>query len=385
MSLRISFNKPYMTGKELYYIANAHASRHLSGDGDFTRACNEWLQKLSGSPTVLLTHSCTAALEMSALLCDIKPGDEVIVPSFTFVTTVSSFVMRGAVPVFVEIRPDTLNMDEKQIEENITEKTKAIVPVHYAGVGCEMDEIMRIARAHGLRVVEDNAQGVMSTYKGKALGSFGDLAAVSFHETKNIISGEGGAIYINDESLKEKAEIIREKGTNRARFFRGQVDKYTWEDLGSSYLPSEILAAFLYAQMEEADKITATRLAIWDKYHQAFIDLEKKGKVRRPIVPKECQHNAHMYYIKCKDLEERTALITHLKNNGVNAVFHYIPLHSAPAGLKYGRFFGKDEFTTKDSERLLRLPMYSGLREKDVITVTDAIKDFYKVRRQGLR
>lgn len=364
MSLRISFNKPYMTGKELYYIANAHASRHLSGDGDFTRACNEWLQKLSGSPTVLLTHSCTAALEMSALLCDIKPGDEVIVPSFTFVTTVSSFVMRGAVPVFVEIRPDTLNMDEKQIEENITEKTKAIVPVHYAGVGCEMDEIMRIARAHGLRVVEDNAQGVMSTYKGKALGSFGDLAAVSFHETKNIISGEGGAIYINDESLKEKAEIIREKGTNRARFFRGQVDKYTWEDLGSSYLPSEILAAFLYAQMEEADKITATRLAIWDKYHQAFLDLEKKGKVRRPIVPKECQHNAHMYYLLMNSLEERTEFIAKMREKEIGCVFHYLPLHDSPAGKKYGRYAKELPITKKVSDTLVRLPLWVGL-EKD--------------------
>ena len=364
MSLRISFNKPYMTGKELYYIANAHASRHLSGDGDFTRACNEWLQKLSGSPTVLLTHSCTAALEMSALLCDIKPGDEVIVPSFTFVTTVSSFVMRGAVPVFVEIRPDTLNMDEKQIEENITEKTKAIVPVHYAGVGCEMDEIMRIARAHGLRVVEDNAQGVMSTYKGKALGSFGDLAAVSFHETKNIISGEGGAIYINDESLKEKAEIIREKGTNRARFFRGQVDKYTWEDLGSSYLPSEILAAFLYAQMEEADKITATRLAIWDKYHQAFIDLEKKGKVRRPIVPKECQHNAHMYYLLMNSMEERTEFIAKMREKEIGCVFHYLPLHDSPAGKKYGRYAKELPITKKVSDTLVRLPLWVGL-EKD--------------------
>lgn len=364
MSIRIPFNKPYMTGKELYYIANAHASRHLSGDGDFTRACNKWLQKLSGSPTVLLTHSCTAALEMSALLCDIKPGDEVIVPSFTFVTTVSSFVMRGAVPVFVEIRPDTLNMDEKQIEENITEKTKAIVPVHYAGVGCEMDTIMRIAKDHGLRVVEDNAQGVMSSYKGKPLGSFGDLAAVSFHETKNIISGEGGAIYINDTSLKEKAEIIREKGTNRARFFRGQVDKYTWEDLGSSYLPSEILAAFLYAQMEEADKITNTRLAIWDRYHQAFEDLEKKGKLRRPIVPKECQHNAHMYYLLLNSLEERTEFIAKMREKEIGCVFHYLPLHDSPAGKKFGRYAKELPVTKKVSDTLVRLPLWVGL-EKD--------------------
>lgn len=364
MSIRIPFNKPYMTGKELYYIANAHASRHLSGDGDFTRDCNKWLQKLSGSPTVLLTHSCTAALEMSALLCDIKPGDEVIVPSFTFVTTVSSFVMRGAVPVFVEIRPDTLNMDEKQIEENITEKTKAIVPVHYAGVGCEMDTIMRIAKDHGLRVVEDNAQGVMSSYKGKPLGSFGDLAAVSFHETKNIISGEGGAIYINDTSLKEKAEIIREKGTNRARFFRGQVDKYTWEDLGSSYLPSEILAAFLYAQMEEADKITNTRLAIWDRYHQAFEDLEKKGKLRRPIVPKECQHNAHMYYLLLNSLEERTEFIAKMREKEIGCVFHYLPLHDSPAGKKFGRYAKELPVTKKVSDTLVRLPLWVGL-EKD--------------------
>ncbi|MBR5624768.1 dTDP-4-amino-4,6-dideoxygalactose transaminase [bacterium] len=364
MSLRIPFNKPYMTGKELYYIAKAHASLHLSGDGSFTKACNEWLQTLSGSPTVLLTHSCTAALEMSALLCDIKPGDEVIVPSFTFVTTVSSFVMRGAVPVFVEIRPDTLNMDEKQIEKSITKKTKAIVPVHYAGVGCNMSAIMKIARAHGLRVVEDNAQGVMSKYKGKPLGSFGDLAAVSFHETKNIISGEGGAIYINDPSLKEKAEIIREKGTNRARFFRGQVDKYTWEDLGSSYLPSEIIAAFLYAQMEEAEKITATRLKIWHRYHEAFADLEKKGKLRRPIVPKECKHNAHMYYLLLNSLKQRTKFIAKMREKEIGCVFHYLPLHDSPAGRKFGRFDQDLPITKKVSDTLVRLPLWVGL-EKD--------------------
>ena len=294
MASKIPFNKPYMTGRELALIADAHASLHLSGDGKYTKLCNAWLMELSGAKAALLTHSCTAALEMSALLCDIKPGDEVIVPSFTFVTTVSSFVMRGAVPVFIDIRPDTLNMDETKIEAAITEKTRAIVPVHYAGVGAEIDTIVAIAKKHNLMVVEDNAQGVMSSFKGKPLGSFGNLAAVSFHETKNIISGEGGAIYVNDEALIEKAEIIREKGTNRARFFRGQVDKYTWEDLGSSYLPSEILAAFLWGQIKEAYEITDRRLKIWQKYHEAFADLEKEGRIRRPIVPEYCKHNAHM-------------------------------------------------------------------------------------------
>ena len=359
----IPFNKPYMTGRELALIADAHASKHLSGDGKYTKYCNEWLMKLSGAKAALLTHSCTAALEMSALLCDIKPGDEVIVPSFTFVTTVSSFVLRGAVPVFIDIRPDTLNMDESLVEEAITEKTKAIVPVHYAGVGCEIDKIVEIAKKHGLRVVEDNAQGVMSSFKGKALGSFGDLATVSFHETKNIISGEGGAIYINDEKLIEKAEIIREKGTNRARFFRGQVDKYTWENLGSSYLPSEILAAFLWGQMKEAYEITDRRLSIWGKYHEALEGLEKKGVLRRPIVPKHCQHNAHMYYLLLNSLEERTKFIAQMREKEIGCVFHYVPLHNSPAGKKFGRFNKELPVTERVSDTLVRLPLWIGLEK----------------------
>lgn len=360
----IPFNKPYMTGRELSFIADAHASRHLSGDGKYTTWCNDWLERLSGAKAALLTHSCTAALEMSALLCDIKPGDEVIVPSFTFVTTVSSFVMRGAVPVFIDIRPDTLNMDETQVEEAITEKTKAIVPVHYAGVGCEIDKIVAIAKKHGLRVVEDNAQGVMSSFRGKPLGSFGDLAAVSFHETKNIISGEGGALYVNDAGLIEKAEIIREKGTNRARFYRGQVDKYTWEDLGSSYLPSEILAAFLWAQMKEAYEITDRRLNIWKKYHESFEGLEKAGKLRRPVVPEHCQHNAHMYYILLNSLEERTEFIANMRKKEIGCVFHYLPLHDSPAGRRFGRFDHELPVTRRVSDTLVRLPLWVGL-EKD--------------------
>ena len=360
----IPFNKPYMTGRELSLIADAHASRHLSGDGKYTKWCNDWLERLSGAKAALLTHSCTAALEMSALLCDIKPGDEVIVPSFTFVTTVSSFVMRGAVPVFIDIRPDTLNMDETQVEEAITEKTKAIVPVHYAGVGCEIDKIVAIAKKHGLRVVEDNAQGVMSSFRGKPLGSFGDLAAVSFHETKNIISGEGGALYVNDAGLIEKAEIIREKGTNRARFYRGQVDKYTWEDLGSSYLPSEILAAFLWAQMKEAYEITDRRLNIWKKYHESFEGLEKAGRLRRPVVPEHCQHNAHMYYILLNSLEERTEFIANMRKKEIGCVFHYLPLHDSPAGRRFGRFDHELPVTRRVSDTLVRLPLWVGL-EKD--------------------
>ena len=363
MAIRIPFNKPYMTGRELALIADAHASLHLSGDGKYTKLCNAWLAELSGAKAALLTHSCTAALEMSALLCDIKPGDEVIVPSFTFVTTVSSFVMRGAVPVFIDIRPDTLNMDETKIEAAITEKTRAIVPVHYAGVGAEMDTIVAIAKKHNLMVVEDNAQGVMSSYKGKPLGSFGNLAAVSFHETKNIISGEGGALYVNDEELIEKAEIIREKGTNRARFFRGQVDKYTWEDLGSSYLPSEILAAFLWGQIKEAYEITDRRLKIWQTYHEAFADLEKEGLVRRPIVPEYCKQNAHMYYLLFNSLEERTDFIAKMREAGINCVFHYLPLHDSPAGKKFGRYNEELPVTKKVSDTLVRLPLWVGLEK----------------------
>ena len=363
----IPFNKPYMTGRELSLIADAHASLHLSGDGKYTKLCNAWLKDLSGAQSVLLTHSCTAALEMSALLCQIKPGDEVIVPSFTFVTTVSSFVMRGAIPVFVDIRPDTLNLDENKIEAAITEKTRAIVPVHYAGVSAEMDTILTIAKKHNLPVVEDNAQGLMSTYKGKPLGSFGALSAVSFHETKNIISGEGGALYINDPTLIEQAEIIREKGTNRARFFRGQVDKYTWEDLGSSYLPSEILAAFLWAQMQDAKEITQRRLSIWQKYHTAFAPLERKNKLRRPIIPPSCEHNAHMYYLLLPSLNARTNFIQEMKAHDIQCVFHYLPLHSSPAGKRFGRPAEPDlPITNKISDTLVRLPLWLGLDENNL-------------------
>ena len=336
----IPFNKPYMTGKELWYISQAHASGHLAGDGQFTKKCNAWLEQRTGSQKALLTHSCTAALEMAAMLTDVGPGDEVIMPSYTFVSTANAFVLRGATPVFVDIRPDTLNIDETKIEAAITPLTRAIVPVHYAGVSCEMDTIMDIARRHNLLVIEDAAQGIMSTYKGRPLGSIGHMAALSFHETKNIISGEGGALLINDPRFVERAEMIREKGTNRSQFFRGQVDKYTWVDIGSSYLPGEIVAAFLWAQMEEADAINKRRLDIWANYHQWFVSLEKDGKVQRPTVPRECVHNAHMYYLLLPSLEKRTALIERLRSKGVHTVFHYIPLHSSPRGKTVGRSAG---------------------------------------------
>jgi dTDP-4-amino-4,6-dideoxygalactose transaminase len=365
MSL-IPFNKPYMTGKELWYIAQAHAKGHLAGDGSFTSLCNQWIEQRTGSAKALLTHSCTAGLEMAALLADVKPGDEVIMPSYTFVSTANAFVLRGAVPVFVDIRPDTLNLDEKLVEDAITPKTRAIVPVHYAGVGCEMDAIMNIARRHELLVIEDAAQAVMSSYKGRPLGSIGDLAAVSFHETKNVISGEGGALLVNNPRFAERAEIIREKGTNRSQFFRGQVDKYTWVDIGSSYLPGEIIAAFLWAQMEEADAITRRRLAMWGTYHQWFAEAERAGKLRRPVVPGHCVHNAHMYYVLLPDLQRRTAVIDKLREAGVYSVFHYIPLHSAPAGRKYGRACGELKVTDDTADRLLRLPMWVGLEEQQV-------------------
>ena len=359
----IPFNKPYMTGKELWYIAQAHALGNLAGDGSFTKKCNAWLESRTGTHKALLTHSCTAALEMAAILADIQPGDEVIMPSYTFVSTANAFVLRGGVPVFVDIRPDTLNIDETQIEAAITEKTKAIVPVHYAGVGCEMDTIMAIARKYGLMVIEDAAQGIMATYKGRPLGSIGHLGCLSFHETKNIISGEGGALLINDPELAERAEIIREKGTNRSQFFRGQVDKYTWVDVGSSYLPSELIAAFLWAQMEEADDITRRRLALWSVYHQWLQGLEEAGSLRRPIIPKECVHNAHMYYILLPDLEARTALIARLKKEDIHPVFHYVPLHSAPSGRKHGRCHGELRVTEEVADRLLRLPLWLGLEQ----------------------
>lgn len=355
------FNRPYMTGRETVYIAQAHEKGHLAGDGDFTKQCHAWLEATTGAQRALLTHSCTAALEMAAILADIKPGDEVIMPSYTFVSTANAFVLRGGVPVFVDIRTDTLNIDETKIEAAITDRTRAIVPVHYAGVGCEMDRIMDIAQRHNLIVIEDAAQGIMSTYKGRPLGSIGHMAALSFHETKNIISGEGGALLINDLSLAQRAEIIREKGTNRAQFFRGQVDKYTWMDIGSSYLPSELIAAFLWAQMEEADSITGRRLAIWERYHQALEPLEASGKLRRPIIPAECAHNAHMYYVLLPDLPTRTRLIEALRAADIQSVFHYVPLHSAPYGKSHGRA-SDDMFNTSNlADRLLRLPLWIGL------------------------
>jgi len=361
--MNIPFNKPYMTGKELWNIAQAHANGHLAGDGNFTKHCSRWLEARTGAGRALLTHSCTAALEMAALLADIEPGDEVIMPSYTFVSTANAFVLRGAVPVFVDIRPDTLNIDETLIEAAITPRTKAIVPVHYAGVGCEMDAIMAIANKHNLLVIEDAAQAVMAHYKGRPLGAIGHMGALSFHETKNIISGEGGALLVNSPHYAERAEVIREKGTNRSQFFRGQVDKYTWVDIGSSYLPGEIIAAFLAAQMEEADSITRQRLAIWNTYNQWLAEAEKAGKLRRPVVPAHCAHNAHMYYILLPDLEHRTAFIDKLRKVGINSVFHYIPLHSAPAGQHLGRSHGELHVTNDISERLVRLPLWVGLEE----------------------
>lgn len=359
--MKVPFNKPYMTGKELFYIAEAHFNSMLAGDGPFTKKCHRWLEQETGAQKALLTHSCTAALEMAAILADIQPGDEVIMPSYTFVSTANAFVLRGGVPVFVDIRPDTLNIDETLIEAAITSRTKAIVPVHYAGVACEMDTIMDIARRHNLLVIEDAAQGVLSTYKGKTLGTIGHMGAYSFHETKNVISGEGGALLINDARFIERAEIIREKGTNRSQFFRGQVDKYTWVDVGSSYLPGEVIAAFLWAQLEDASNITARRLAIWEQYHRGLHALERQGRLRRPVVPAECRQNAHMYYILLDSLEERTRLIEDLRREDIFPVFHYVPLHSSPAGRKYGRAHGELPMTEDVSDRLLRLPMWTGL------------------------
>lgn len=360
----IPFNKPYMTGKELFYIAEAHFNGMLAGDGPFTKRCHNWLEARTGSEKALLTHSCTAALEMAAMLLDIQQGDEVIMPSYTFVSTANAFVLRGAVPVFIDIRPDTLNIDENLIEAAITPKTKAIVSVHYAGAACEMDVIMDIARRHGLMVIEDAAQGIMSSYKGRPLGSIGHLGCLSFHETKNIISGEGGALLINDTSLAYRAEIIREKGTNRSQFFRGQVDKYTWCDVGSSYLPGELIAAFLWAQMEAAEEITHRRLALWNTYHQAFASLEHEGLVRRPIVPHGCSHNAHMYYLLLSDLATRSAFIDHMRQKEIATVFHYVPLHSSPAGERFGRAHGDLSVTLDLADRLVRLPLWVGLEEQ---------------------
>jgi dTDP-4-amino-4,6-dideoxygalactose transaminase len=350
-----------MTGKELSYIREAHALGHLSGDGPFTARCSAWLESRCASRRALLTHSCTAALDMAAILADIKPGDEVIMPSYTFVSTANAFVLRGAVPVFVDIRADTLNLDETKIAAAITPRTRAIVPVHYSGVACDMDRIMQIAREHDLLVIEDAAQGTLATYKGRALGSIGHLGALSFHETKNLISGEGGALLVNDARLVERAEIVREKGTNRTRFLRGELDKYTWVDIGSSYLPGEIIAAFLWAQMEEADAIIARRLALWSAYHEALAGLEGAGHARRPIVPAECRHNGHMYYLLLPSAQKRSAFIARLKAQGIQAVFHYVPLHSSPMGKKLGRAAGAMPNSVELSERLARLPFWLGL------------------------
>ena len=374
----IPFNKPPFLGTEFDYIKKAVNNQKICGDGEFTKDCNAWLENKTGASKALLTTSCTHSLEMAALLLGIKPGDEVIMPSYTFVSTADAFVLRGAKIKFVDIRPDTMNIDEKLIEDAITDKTKAIVPVHYAGVGCEMDTITDIAKRHNLKVVEDAAQGVMSEYKGKALGAIGDYGCYSFHETKNYSMGEGGALLIKNEDNIELAEIIREKGTNRSRFLRGQIDKYTWVEAGSSYLPSDMNAAYLWAQLQEADKINNDRLASWDKYYNAFDELEQKGYVTRPFIPEECKHNAHMFYLKAENLEIRTKLISFLKENGVMAVFHYVPLHSAPAGKKFGEFVGEDKYTTRESDRLLRLPMYYGLSESETDKVIEKVIEFYK-------
>ncbi|MBE6015185.1 MAG: dTDP-4-amino-4,6-dideoxygalactose transaminase [Lachnospiraceae bacterium] len=376
----IGFNVPPFVGTELDYIKEAIESGKICGDGAFTKKCNAWIEEKTGTTKALLTTSCTHATEMAALLCDIKPGDEVIMPSYTFVSTADAFVLRGAKAVFVDIRPDTMNIDENFIEDAITDKTKAIVPVHYAGVSCEMDKIMEIAKRHNLYVVEDAAQGVMSTYKGKALGTIGDFGCYSFHETKNYSMGEGGALLIKDEANVEKAEIIREKGTNRSKFFRGQIDKYTWVDAGSSYLPSELNAAYLYAQLEKADEINNHRMACWNRYYECLKPLADKGCIELPTVPEGCVHNAHMFYIKAKDLSERTELIKYLKSNGVETVFHYIPLHTSPAGQRLGRFAGEDKYTTKESERLARLPMYYKLTLSEVEQAAQTVADFYEKR-----
>lgn len=374
----ISFNRPPYVGTEETYIAEAIANRKICGDGIFTEKCSKWLEQHTGAAKALLTTSCTHATEMVALLSDIKPGDEVIMPSYTFVSTADAFVLRGAKAVFVDIRPDTMNIDEALIEEAVTERTKAIVPVHYAGVSCEMDTIMDIAKRHGLLVVEDAAQGMMSSYKGKVLGTIGDYGCYSFHETKNYSMGEGGALLIRDREHVLRAEIIREKGTNRSQFFRGEVDKYSWQAAGSSYLPSDMNAAYLWAQLEKAVEINQERLRLWKLYYDLLKPLAEDGKIELPFVPEGCVHNGHMFYIKAKDLVERTRLLEHLKKNGIHAVFHYIPLHTAPAGLAYGEFHGEDKYTTRESERLIRLPMYYGLTEKEIEYIVGNVSDFFE-------
>lgn len=369
----IPFSKPHILGSEIEYISMTIKDGALSGDKLFTKKCHEWLETNLQVKKALLTHSCTAALEMSAILADLAPGDEVIMPSYTFVSTANAFVLRGATPVFVDIRLDTQNIDETKIESAITNKTKAIVVVHYAGVACEMDTIMQLAQKHNLLVIEDAAQAIGSKYKGKALGSIGDFGCLSFHETKNIVSGEGGALLINNETFLERSEIIREKGTNRSRFFRGEVDKYTWCDIGSSYLPSELIAAFLYAQLEKSESINNERLLLWNQYHEGFEELERKGFLKRPVIPSSCEHNAHMYYVILNDVESRTKLIGHLKESKISSVFHYIPLHSSPAGIKYGRVHGDMKNTDKAGDCLLRFPMWNGL---EVDKVLSKIKSF---------
>lgn len=371
----VTFNKPYMTGKELEYMSDAHAIGKLSGNGKYTQLCQQWLREQTASDKVLLTHSCTAALEMASILTDLQPGDEVIMPSYTFVSTANAVVLRNAIPVFVDIRPDTLNIDETLIEAAITPRTRAICVVHYAGVGCEMDTIMAIAQRHNLLVIEDAAQGFMSTYKGKALGGIGHFAAMSFHETKNVISGEGGALFVNDRAYSNLAEIIWEKGTDRSQFFRGEVDKYTWQHIGSSFLPSELIAAFLWAQLEVGAEITQNRLNTWDLYHAAFTELEAEERVRRPIIPVECQHNAHMYYMLMPTNELRDQVMATLKNRGVNAIFHYIPLHSSPAGQRYTRVCGSMHNTDSLSGRLLRLPLWNNMHDSVRQTVIEAVHD----------
>lgn len=374
----IPFNRPPYAGNEYIYIMDSIKSSKISGDGQFTRRCHEWLEKRLECKKVLLITSCTHALEMAAILLDIKDGDEIIMPSYTFVSTANAFVLHGAKIVFVDIRPDTMNIDESKIEEAITSRTKAIVPVHYAGVACEMDAIMDIAKRHNLFVIEDAAQGMMSSYKGKALGTIGHLAAFSFHETKNYTSaGEGGLLLVNDERFMQRAEIVREKGTNRSQFFRGMVDKYSWVDIGSSYLMNDVSAAYLWGNLEKADEINLDRLNSWQKYHDGLKELENDGYLELPKIPNGCVHNAHMFYIKVKNLDERTKLIDYLKENDINAAFHYVPLHSAPAGLKFGRFHGVDKFTTQESERLFRLPMYYKIKTNEINMVTESIRAFF--------
>lgn len=373
----IPFNHPLTTGKELEYIRQVITSKHTAGDGVFTKQCQAWLTQQIGCRSSLMTHSCTAALEMAAILTDVQPGDEVILPSYTFVSTANAFVLRGAVPVFVDIRPDTLNLDESKVEAAITAKTKVIAPVHYAGVSCEMDALIAIAERYDLLLVEDAAQAILSSYKGKPVGSLGHLSAFSFHETKNVVCGEGGALAINHPALLDRAEIIREKGTNRSKFFRGEVDKYTWVDLGSSFLPSDILCAFLLAQLEQSDYITQQRMGIWNYYHQAFEGLEQQGKIRRPVIPAHCEHNAHMYYLITDDLKTRTALLARLKNQGIQATFHYVPLHSAPAGLKYGRTAGTLAVTDDISNRLTRLPLGAGMTLTEAKCVAEEVLTFF--------